>query len=275
MAYSMAFALRGLASLSSRLSTWKQGYKIVTVANNFERERGLRLVSFFQSARQWTSLQGLLCRYRSDSVVEGGKKQKGVATEKSPVSTAIPMGYADEYFHHVHRWRPGDPSKRTVVYLWLGTAKFITACIARVIILCFIYTMMPSADVLAEASTEVSLDSIPEGTTVSVKWRGKPVFIRHRTDGDIEKARHDDNADLRDPQPDESRVEDPHWLVVIGICTHLGCIPIADAGDYGGWFCPCHGSHYDVSGRIRKGPAPSNLEIPPYKFTEDGKMIIG
>ncbi|GJD12307.1 Cytochrome b-c1 complex subunit Rieske-3, mitochondrial [Galdieria sulphuraria] len=250
----MAFALRGLVGFANRANALKQGYRFLSLARSLERngEMGLRLVSSSNPrAGQWSnnSIQSLLSRYLSDSVVEGGKRQTEVATGRSSTSTAIPMGYADEYFHHVHRWRPGDPSKRTVVYLWL--------------------------DVLAEASTEVSLDSVPEGSTVSVKWRGKPVFIRHRSEADIAKAKQDDHADLRDPQLDESRVEDPHWLVVIGICTHLGCIPIADAGDYGGWFCPCHGSHYDVSGRIRKGPAPSNLEIPPYKFTEDGKMIIG
>eukprot|EP00871_Galdieria_phlegrea_P001395 jgi/Galph1/2256/GphlegSOOS_G961.1 len=264
--------------LTKGLNSWKSGYKLPSFQNIWETKLDKGLVSAYNVQRpcDWkTSFQFFSLRRLSDSVVSRGKGSSSVTTESHPVSTAIPMGYADEYFHHVHRWRPGDPSKRTVVYLWLGIGKFITACIARVIIICFIYTMMPSADVMAQASTEVKLNDIPEGSTVSVKWRGKPIFIRHRSDADIEKAKRDDEADLRDPEPDENRVEDPHWLVVIGICTHLGCIPIADAGDYGGWFCPCHGSHYDISGRIRKGPAPSNLEIPPYKFAEDGKLIIG
>ena len=108
-----------------------------------------------------------------------------------------------------------------------------------------------------------------------VKWRGKPVFIRHRTPDEIASSEAVSLDELRDPETDASRVESSEWLVVMGICTHLGCVPIANAGDYGGWFCPCHGSHYDVSGRIRKGPAPLNLEIPPYKFTGDANLLVG
>merc|ERR1712097_78210 len=107
------------------------------------------------------------------------------------------------------------------------------------------------------------------------KWRGKPVFIRHRTPDEIASSEAVSLDELRDPETDASRVESSEWLVVMGICTHLGCVPIANAGDYGGWFCPCHGSHYDVSGRIRKGPAPLNLEIPPYKFTGDANLLVG
>ena len=136
-------------------------------------------------------------------------------------------------------------------------------------------SMSATADVLAMASLEVSLEDIPEGETVTVKWRGKPVFIRHRTDAMVDESKGAPPPGLRDPEPDEDRVQDPKWLIVMGICTHLGCVPIANAGDYGGWYCPCHGSHYDGSGRIRRGPAPLNLEIPPYKFTDDGKVILG
>jgi len=136
--------------------------------------------------------------------------------------------------------------------------------------------MAASADVLALAKVEVELSSIPEGKNVIIKWRGKPVFIRHRTPDEIEEAKGTDWKTLRDPESDENRTKKPEWLVMLGVCTHLGCVPIGEAGDFGGWFCPCHGSHYDISGRIRKGPAPLNLEVPQYEFSEaDGKLIIG
>ncbi len=131
-----------------------------------------------------------------------------------------------------------------------------------------------AADTLALSSLEVDLTGLEEGSTITVKWRGKPVFIQHRTDEQIASAASVALTDLKDPQKDIDRVVDPKYLIVIGVCTHLGCVPIAGAGNYGGWFCPCHGSHYDGSGRIREGPAPYNLEIPEYRFTE-GKVIIG
>lgn len=135
--------------------------------------------------------------------------------------------------------------------------------------------MSASADVLALASAEFDVSALDVGKTMTVKWRGKPVFIRHRTQAEIDSANAVSMSALRDPESDEDRVEKPEWLVVLGICTHLGCVPTGNAGEYGGWFCPCHGSHYDVSGRIRKGPAPLNLEVPPYKFVGDEKILIG
>jgi ubiquinol-cytochrome c reductase iron-sulfur subunit len=135
--------------------------------------------------------------------------------------------------------------------------------------------MAASADVLALASAEFDVSSIPEGTTLTVKWRGKPIFIRHRTDAEVSKEAAVSLSELRHAETDASRASNPKWLVVIGICTHLGCVPISGAGEYNGWFCPCHGSHYDVSGRIRKGPAPLNLELPPYTLSDDGKLVIG
>mmetsp|Transcript_14681 Transcript_14681/g.29901 ORF Transcript_14681/g.29901 Transcript_14681/m.29901 type:complete len:261 (-) Transcript_14681:1623-2405(-) len=192
-----------------------------------------------------------------------------------PPSTALPMGYADEYYDQAHLVSPGDTTKRAYTYLVLGTAKFIMASAARATILKFIYSMSASADVLARGSVEVDLASIPLGQSATIKWRGKPVFIRHRTDSEIAEAEKDDNAALRDPETDADRVKRKEWLVLLGVCTHLGCVPIANAGDFGGWFCPCHGSHYDLSGRIRKGPAPLNLEVPKYEFMEDDKMILG
>ena len=140
--------------------------------------------------------------------------------------------------------------------------------------------MNPAADTLALASTEVDISSIKEGQAITVMWRGKPVFIRHRTPKEIEEARQDDSASLRDPQTDAERVKKAQWLVMVGICTHLGCVPLGQKsgdvkGQYGGWFCPCHGSHYDHSGRIRKGPAPTNLEVPSYKFLSENVIKIG
>lgn len=135
--------------------------------------------------------------------------------------------------------------------------------------------MNPSADVLALGSTEVDLSAIEVGQSISVIWRKKPVFIRRRTAAEIADANDVDLADLKDPQTDADRVENPEWLIMVGVCTHLGCVPLGQQGDFGGWFCPCHGSHYDTSGRIRKGPAPTNLEVPQYAFVENNKIKIG
>jgi ubiquinol-cytochrome c reductase iron-sulfur subunit len=138
-------------------------------------------------------------------------------------------------------------------------------------------SLNPSADVLALASTEVNLSAMEKGLSIGVMWRGKPVFIRRRTDEEVASAQAVNEADLPDPESDKARVLEGHdeWLVVVGVCTHLGCVPLADSGDYGGWFCPCHGSHYDISGRIRKGPAPTNLAVPPYAFISDNVIRIG
>lgn len=125
------------------------------------------------------------------------------------------------------------------------------------------------------AKIEIKLSDVPEGKTMLFKWRGKPLYVRHRTPEDIENMKNINVAELRDPQDDADRTKDPKWLVVIGVCTHLGCVPIANSGDYQGFYCPCHGSHYDLSGRIRKGPAPLNLEVPFYEFPEDDMMVVG
>ena len=140
--------------------------------------------------------------------------------------------------------------------------------------------MNPAKDVLALSSTEVDLSPIEEGMSLTVMWRGKPVFIRHRTQDEITKAKDVDIKDLIHKTSDDERVQDPKWLVVLGVCTHLGCVPLGqkigdNKGDYGGWFCPCHGSHYDTSGRIRKGPAPLNLDVPPYSFVSEEIIKIG
>merc|ERR1712142_782032 len=139
----------------------------------------------------------------------------------------------------------------------------------------FISSWSASQDVLALAKIEIKLGDIPEGKNMTFKWRGKPLFIRHRTAQEIEECVAVDPASLRDPQHDNDRVKDPEWLVILGVCTHLGCVPIANAGEFGGYYCPCHGSHYDASGRIRKGPAPLNLEVPYYEFPEEGLLVVG
>ncbi|MDP6346359.1 MAG: ubiquinol-cytochrome c reductase iron-sulfur subunit [Alphaproteobacteria bacterium] len=135
--------------------------------------------------------------------------------------------------------------------------------------------MNPSQDVLALSSIEVDLSAVEEGQSITVSWRGKPVFIRHRTAAEIEAARQVALTDLPDPQGDEERAERPEWLVLVGVCTHLGCVPLGLQGQFKGWFCPCHGSHYDTSGRIRIGPAPTNLEVPGYVFLDDENIKIG
>ncbi len=138
-------------------------------------------------------------------------------------------------------------------------------------------SLNPSADVLALSSTEVNLSSIEKGQLITVMWRGKPVFVRRRTDAEIKAAEEAKLDSLPDPESDDARVKKgkEEWLIVVGVCTHLGCVPMGNQGDFGGWLCPCHGSHYDTSGRIRKGPAPKNLAVPPYEFISDNTIKIG
>ena len=181
----------------------------------------------------------------------------------------------------------GETSRRDFLFVATGAAGAVTAGAA---IWPLIDQMNPSADVLALASIEVDIGSVAPGTQITVKWRGKPVFVRHRTPAEIEAARAVKLSDLKDQGAenknlpsqataiDENRSLDPEgtWLVMMGVCTHLGCVPLGNgAGDFGGWFCPCHGSHYDTSGRIRRGPAPKNLEIPPVAFVSDTVIKLG
>ena len=135
--------------------------------------------------------------------------------------------------------------------------------------------MNPDASVKALASTEVDISSVKPGQSITVVWRGKPVFIKRRTQEEINKARSVSLDELKHPEKDEDRAKNPEWLVMLGVCTHLGCVPLNDKGDYNGWFCPCHGSHYDTSGRIRKGPAPTNMAIPNYEFLDNKTIKIG
>ena len=157
------------------------------------------------------------------------------------------------------------------------TASALAALGAAACVLPLVDSLNPAADVLAQASLEVDLTPIKVGQTIKLMWRGKPVFITHRTEKQIEEARSVPLSELRDPEEDQQRVKTGHdqWLVMIAICTHLGCVPIENKGAYDGYFCPCHGSDYDSSGRIRKGPAPKNLVVPSYTFINDNKIMIG
>merc|ERR1711990_1298941 len=199
-----------------------------------------------------------------------------LAGVRSASSNAVAPLASDDHSYDYPLTPLGDPSKRAFTYAVLGGARFVYASAARLIAVKFISSMAMSEDVKANASTEVDIGAIDAGSSVTVKWRGKPVFVRHRDDGEINSARKVPMENLKDPEKDEDRVKDAEWLVTIGVCTHLGCVPLAGAGDFGGYFCPCHGSHYDTSGRIRKGPAPLNLEIPPYELdTEENSLVIG
>jgi ubiquinol-cytochrome c reductase iron-sulfur subunit len=141
----------------------------------------------------------------------------------------------------------------------------------------FIHQMNPDESVKALATTEVDISQVEPGKSITVLWRGKPIFIKRRTPEEIQEAQSVKLEDLPDPQRDEDRVKDGknEWLVMVGVCTHLGCVPLKDKGEFNGWFCPCHGSHYDISGRVRKGPAPKNMEIPAYKFVNNNTIKIG
>ncbi|CAN1839072.1 Cytochrome b-c1 complex subunit Rieske-2, mitochondrial [Linum perenne] len=267
--------LRRLSSLSSSLGRPNQAVSAFGTQNPLHRPfpdsspssdelKADRLGSFYFSHR---FSSGTLASIDDEGVAPGN-----LATLHA-LKNPTPKIVYDEYNHE--RMPPGDPSKRAFAYFVLSGGRFVYASLIRLLILKFVLSMSASKDVLALASLEVDLSSIEPGTTVTVKWRGKPVFIRRRTEDDIQLANSVELASLRDPQPDGDRVKNPEWLIVIGVCTHLGCIPLPNAGDFGGWFCPCHGSHYDISGRIRKGPAPYNLEVPTYSFLEDNKLLIG
>ena len=179
--------------------------------------------------------------------------------------------------NRVHSSEIKDSNRRNFLYLssisigGLGVATFMWP---------FLKSMNPAEDTLALGSIEVDISGISVGQSITVKWRGKPVFIKRRTQEEITEARNVEISSLKDPISDDDRVQKEEWLVLEGICTHLGCVPLGQKmsdtkGEYDGWFCPCHGSHYDTSGRIRKGPAPENLAVPPYQFISDTLIKIG
>jgi len=172
-----------------------------------------------------------------------------------------------------------DVTKRDFLKLLTGSAAVIGTA---ALVWPFIDSMNPARDTLALSSIDVDLSPVVEGQAITVVWRGKPVFVRNRTAEEIKEAQDTPLSQLKDPQKDSDRVKAGHdkWLIVVGICTHLGCVPLGNKptdprGQFGGWFCPCHGSQYDTSGRIRLGPAPANLLVPTYAFTGDTKIKIG
>ncbi len=169
----------------------------------------------------------------------------------------------------------GEPTRRDFLYVATGSVAAVGAAAAVVPL---VAQMNPDASTIAAgAPIEVDLAPIAEGQAIKVFWRGKPIYVTHRTKKEIDDARDVNVATLPDPETDEKRVKAGHeeWQVLIGICTHLGCIPIAHQGDFNGFFCPCHGSQYDTSGRIRRGPAPNNLPLPPYEFVSNTMIRIG
>ena len=168
-----------------------------------------------------------------------------------------------------------EPTRRDFLYIATGAVGAVGGAAVAVPM---IAQMNPDASTIAAgAPVEVEIGAVAEGQIIKVFWRGKPIFINHRTKKEIQEAESVNLASLPDPQPDSARVKPgkAQWQVLIGICTHLGCIPLSHQGDFDGYFCPCHGSQYDSSGRIRRGPAPANLPVPPYEFLTDTKIRIG
>ena len=189
--------------------------------------------------------------------------------------------------HDISSETSGEPTRRDFLYLATGMAGVVGA---GAVAWPFIDQMRPDASTLALASIEVDVSSLQAGMSLTAKWRGKPIFIRNRTEKEVEEAKAVALADLKDPVarnanlPTDAEANDldrsagegkENWIVMIGSCTHLGCVPLGQAGDFGGWFCPCHGSHYDTAGRIRKGPAPENLHVPTFTFVSDTVIKIG
>jgi len=171
----------------------------------------------------------------------------------------------------------GEVTGRAFSYMVIGSVGVGYASAAKNTVIKLLDSMNPAANVRALANVEVDLSNIPEGSIMTIKWRGKPLFIRHRTPQEIAESEAVPLEELRDAAPDDARrkADKPEWLIVLGVCTHLGCVPLGGQGEYGGWFCPCHGSHYDNAGRIRKGPAPLNLDVPPYVFKDDSTVVVG
>ena len=181
----------------------------------------------------------------------------------------------------------GEPTRRDFLYLATGMAGVVGGV---AVAWPFIDQMRPDASTLALGAVEVDVSSLTPGMSLTVKWRGKPVFIRNRTDKEVEEAKAVALSDLKDPVARNANIaadaqatdldrsagaSRENWIIMVGVCTHLGCIPLGQAGDFGGWFCPCHGSHYDTAGRIRKGPAPENLAVPTFSFVSDTVIKIG
>jgi len=195
--------------------------------------------------------------------------------ENAPVpTTACPEGHLD---FRSNRLPVGHADRRPWIYFMSAASGFVTLSLTRMAVLKVVHGLWPAKDVFAAGVVEVDIRPIREGQNFTVKWRNKPVFIRRRTPEMIAAAKKDDPivASMREPATDAERCKRPEWLICVGICTHLGCIPQPDAGNFGGYFCPCHGSHYDYAGRIRQGPAPKNLELLPTQFLDDNTVKLG
>jgi len=167
-----------------------------------------------------------------------------------------------------------DTARKTFTYSMTAGVGIMGTYTAMKAVSGIVGSLMPNK-ALAMGQIEVSLEGIPEGKNMVFNFQGKPLFVRRRSPAEIAAEAEVNTAELRDPQTDADRCVNPEWLIVIGVCTHLGCIPVSNQGDFGGYYCPCHGSHYDASGRIRKGPAPLNLEVPKYKFVEEALVKVG
>lgn len=195
--------------------------------------------------------------------------------ENAPMpTTTCPEGTLD---FRANRLPLEHADRRPFIYFTSAVIGFVTTSLIRATVCKLVHTLWPAKDVFAAGIVEVDLRPIREGQNFVAKWRAKPIFVRRRTPEMIAEAQRDDAivASMRDPQTDAQRVQRPEWLVCIGICTHLGCIPVPDQGNFGGYFCPCHGSHYDHSGRLRLGPAPANLEVPPHCFPNENTLKLG
>mmetsp|Transcript_122653 Transcript_122653/g.297691 ORF Transcript_122653/g.297691 Transcript_122653/m.297691 type:complete len:358 (+) Transcript_122653:59-1132(+) len=198
----------------------------------------------------------------------------GWAENAPQPTTTVPAGTLD---FRANRLPIGHADRRPWIYFLAASGGFIATSLIRAVACKLVHTMWPAKDVFAAGIVEVDLRPVREGQNFVVKWRNKPVFIRKRTPDMISSSKKDDPIapSMREPATDAERCKKPEWLICIGVCTHLGCIPQPDAGNYGGYFCPCHGSHYDHAGRIRQGPAPKNLELPPYSFIDENTVKLG
>ncbi|KAG2496490.1 hypothetical protein HYH03_005315 [Edaphochlamys debaryana] len=228
--------------------------------------------SLEQEQRQKQQPVGIFRSFAADAVAAVKEGETKLTPTNRLSMTPTHLIKYDEHNHQ--RFPPGTEGRPFAYFVQTG-GRFLYASAARLAVLKIVLSLSAAADTMAISSLEVDLSGVQEGETITVKWRGKPVFIRHRTDAEIAQSAEVAMAELRDPQKDVDRAINPKYLVVVGICTHLGCVPIFGAGNFNAWFCPCHGSHYDISGRIREGPAPYNLEVPEYRYVTEEKIIIG
>lgn len=205
--------------------------------------------------------------------------------QQQPIPVAAPrpsgvpemheLGSVDTAFYTDRVNKVAEPERRAFAYLMLASVRFAYASFARLLVIKVVASISISAATAALATADFDLSDVEFGETITVMWRGKPIFIRRRKPAEVEEVRSVPLEHLRDQESDEERVQDQEWAVVLAICPHLGCVPVPNAGEFNGWFCPCHGSHYDISGRIRKGPSPLNLEVPPHSFLDAKNILIG